>query len=114
MTKGAKEKDGRQQVTCTVMLELESRECIVMTQLLFITQENNSYKTGNVMYIYRNLEGLSRNHCYRGKIRIIHSECKFIALVNQLAKCMSRIILSSVVCRALPCFSTLSINGTIL
>jgi hypothetical protein len=51
MTKGAKEKGGGQQGTCIVMSELEPGECIIMAQLFFITQENNSYKTGNVLYV---------------------------------------------------------------
>jgi hypothetical protein len=51
----------------------------------------------------------SRNHCCRGKaISITYSECVSVALVIQHAKRMRRIILSSVVCPALPYFSTLS------
>ena len=51
----------------------------------------------------------SCNHCYSGKaISIISSECVFIALVTQNAMRIRRIILSSVVCLALPYFSTLS------
>jgi hypothetical protein len=61
------------------------------------------------MYYKRNIEALSRNHCCRGKaISITYSECVFVALVIQHAKRMSRIILSSVVCLAVPYFSTLS------
>ena len=39
---------------------------------------------------------------------IIYSECVSVALVIQHAKRMRRIILSSVICRALPYFSALS------
>ena len=44
----------------------------------------------------------------RGKaISITYSECVSVALVIQHAKRMRGIILSSVACTALPCFSTL-------
>jgi hypothetical protein len=43
MTKGPKEKGDGQQDTYNVMSELEPGECIVMTQLFFITQDNNSF-----------------------------------------------------------------------
>ena len=39
---------------------------------------------------------------------ITYSECVFVALVIQHAKCMCYIVLSSVTCLALPHFSTLS------
>jgi hypothetical protein len=51
MSKGAKEKGGGLQSACSVMLEFEPWECIFSAQLLFITQDNNSYKSGNVMYV---------------------------------------------------------------
>jgi hypothetical protein len=51
----------------------------------------------------------SRNYCCCGKaISIAHSERVSVALVIQHAKRMCRIILSSVVCPAVPYFSTLS------
>jgi hypothetical protein len=51
----------------------------------------------------------SRNHCCRGKvINITYSACVSVALLIQHAKRMRRIILSSVVCLALPYLSTLS------
>ena len=41
------------------------------------------------MYIKRTIEGPSCNHCYRGKeISIVYSECVFVALGIQHAKCM--------------------------
>jgi hypothetical protein len=58
-----------------------------------------------------NIEGRSRNHYCRGKaitITYSYSECVSVALVIQHAKRMRRIILSSVVCLAVPYFSTLS------
>ena len=54
-------------------------------------------------------EARSRKHCCHGKaISITYSECGSAALVNQHAKRMRRITLSSVVCLAVPYFSTLS------
>jgi hypothetical protein len=51
----------------------------------------------------------SRNHCCRGKeISITYCECVSVTLVIQHAKRMRRIVLLSVVCLALPYFSTLS------
>jgi hypothetical protein len=61
------------------------------------------------MYVQRNTEGRSRNHCCRGKaINITYYECVSVALVIQHAKCMRRIILPSVACLAVPYFPTLS------
>jgi hypothetical protein len=60
------------------------------------------------MYVERNNEARSRNHCCREKaISIIYSECLFVALGIHHAMLMHRIILSSVACPALPYFSTL-------
>jgi predicted transcriptional regulator len=57
----------------------------------------------------RSVETRSRDHCCRGKaISITYSECLSVALVIQHAKRMRRITLSSVVCLAVPYFSTLS------
>jgi len=57
----------------------------------------------------RNTQVRSRNQCYRGKaIRITHSECVAVTLVDHHAKRMRRIILSCVACLALQHFSTLS------
>jgi hypothetical protein len=57
----------------------------------------------------RNIQARSRNHSSRRKaISITHSECVFVALVILHGKCVRRIILSCVVCLALPYFSTLS------
>ena len=56
-----------------------------------------------------NIEACSRNHCCCGKaISFIYSECVSVALVNQHAKLMRRIMLSSAACLALLYFSTLS------
>jgi hypothetical protein len=64
--------------------------------------------TSNVRITY-NTGGRSRNHCCRRKaIRVTYSECVSVALVIKHAKRMRRIILSSVVCPAVPYFSTLS------
>jgi hypothetical protein len=57
-----------------------------------------------------NIGTRSCNHCCRGRgvIIIAHSECVFVALIIQNAKRMCRIIFSSVACRALQYFSSLS------
>jgi hypothetical protein len=56
-----------------------------------------------------NIEAHSRNHCCRGKaISITYSKSVSVALVILHARCMHRIILSSVACLALPYFCTLS------
>jgi hypothetical protein len=56
----------------------------------------------------RNIEERLCDHCCREKaIVITYSEC-VLFLVFQHAKCMRRIILSSVACVALPNFSALS------
>jgi hypothetical protein len=61
------------------------------------------------MFILRNIKELSQNRCCRGKAIIItYSECVFVDVRIQHAMRMRPIILSSVVCRALPYFSTLS------
>jgi hypothetical protein len=57
----------------------------------------------------RNIEVRSRNCCCRGEaVSITLSECMSVTLGIQHAKRVCRIILSSVVCLALPYFSTLS------
>jgi hypothetical protein len=61
------------------------------------------------MYVQRNIEALSCNHCCRGKaISITYCECVSVVLVIQHAMRMRLIILSSVACLALKYFSTLS------
>jgi hypothetical protein len=66
------------------------------------------------MYVSRNIEARSRNHCYRGKaVSITYAECVSVALVIRHAECMRRIIFSYVACLAVPYFSTLSKNGAI-
>jgi hypothetical protein len=59
-------------------------------------------------YVKRNNKARSRNHRFRGiAISITYSECVSVALVIQHAKCMHRIILSSVFSMATRNFSTL-------
>jgi hypothetical protein len=54
------------------------------------------------MYVERNIEARSFNHCYSGKaISITYSEYVSVALGIQHAMRMRRIILSSVACLAL-------------
>jgi hypothetical protein len=46
------------------------------------------------MYVQRNIEARSRNHCCRGKaISITYSECVSVALAIQHAKRMRRIVI---------------------
>jgi hypothetical protein len=67
------------------------------------------------MYIQRNIEARSCNHCCRGKaVSITYCECVSVALVILLAMRMRRTILSSVACPARSYFSTCSQNGTIV
>jgi Na+/glutamate symporter len=67
------------------------------------------------MYVYSNTVARLCNHCCSGKtISITYSEFVCVALCSQHEKRMCRIILSSVVCLALPNFSTYLINGVIL
>jgi hypothetical protein len=59
------------------------------------------------MYVGRNDEACSHNHCCLGKaISITYSECLSVALVIWHAKHMHHIILSPVVCPTLPYFLT--------
>jgi hypothetical protein len=55
------------------------------------------------------MEVRSRNPWYRGKaISITYSGCVPVAFIIQHAMRLRRIMLSSVACLAVPCFSTLS------
>jgi hypothetical protein len=61
------------------------------------------------MYVYRNSQGRSCNHCHSGKaIRITYSECAFVALGIQPA--MRMCIVSSVACPSVQTFSLLSLK----
>ena len=45
------------------------------------------------MYVYRNTEELTCNHCFSGKaIYIIYSDCVFVALIIQHAMSMRLIV----------------------
>jgi len=57
------------------------------------------------MYVQRNTEVHSRNHCCRGRtITITYSQFVSVALVIQHVMSMRRITLSSVACLAVLCF----------
>ena len=60
------------------------------------------------MYVSRNVEEHSRDHCCGKAIITTYSEHLFVALVMQHAKRMRRVVLSSVACLSLSYFSTLS------
>ena len=71
--------------------------------------------TRHAMHVQRNMEARSLNDCYRGKARsITYSEWVFVVLVIRHTKGIFPVILSSVACSALPHFTTLYHNGTIL
>jgi len=58
---------------------------------------------------YNYIAARSRNLCWRGRARrITYSKCMSVDLVAQHAIRMRRITLTSAVCLALPCLSTLS------
>jgi len=61
------------------------------------------------MYVKRNVEMRSCNHCESGKaISITYCECVFVALGIQHSMRMSRITVSTVVCPALQFFPHIS------
>ena len=65
--------------------------------------------TIKVMWLWRNIEALSRNHRCSGKaVSITYSECMSIALFIQRAMRVRHILLSSVACPDLQYFYTLS------
>ena len=71
------------------------------------TEINGS--TRQAMYVKRDNDERSRNHCCRGNaIRNTYSECVFVAVVTQHAKRMRCIILSAVAFPALSYFYKLS------
>jgi hypothetical protein len=75
-------------------------------------QVNYRFKNNKRGIIYKcNIEARSRNHCCRGKaINVTYSECVSGALFAQHAKGTLCVMLSYVVCPALPCCSQLSHN----
>ena len=72
----------------------------------------NVDETRQTVYVYRNIEARSRNHCCRGKaVRIKYYECVSLAFVIKHAMRMRHITLSYVACLALSYFFTLSRKG---
>ena len=60
------------------------------------------------MYVQRNIEARSRNHCCHYAVSITYSERVPVGVVIHHAKRMRRMILPSVACLPVPYFSTLS------
>ena len=68
--------------------------------------------TTQAKYVQRKMEALSHVHCCLGKaVCISYSDCVCLALVIRNAKCMHRILLSSVAYLLPTHFSTLSHKG---
>jgi hypothetical protein len=68
--------------------------------------KHDTVSTRHVCMYKCNTETHLHNYCCRAQARgITNSECVSIALVIQYAKCVCRIILSSVTCLAVPHFS---------
>jgi len=64
--------------------------------------------TRQAVHVWRTTETRSCNHCCSGKaISITYSECLFVDLVIQHVTCMSVIVLSYLICLAVPHFSTI-------
>ena len=84
-----------------------ARRCTT-TQKLNLNCELPENKTRQEMYVERNNEARSQNHCCSEKaISITYSECVSVALGIHHATLMHRVILSSVACPALLYFSLL-------
>jgi hypothetical protein len=82
-------------------------EHVFMSHVPFWLCENRIQQGKQCTYKYNRVR--SHNHLWHGKAIIItYSEGMSVALVFQHANCMCHIILSSVACLAVPCFSTLS------
>jgi len=80
---------------------LHSHHCEDFVSNRIIIYKQDGYKP--------NTKAHSCDHCCSGKaINITYYEFVFVALGNQHAMHMRHIVLSSVACRAVPCFSTLS------
>jgi hypothetical protein len=65
--------------------------------------------TRQVIYVWRNIEACSRNHCFRGKvISIKYCDCVFVALVVYHENRMRHVMLPCAACLALTTFSHIS------
>jgi hypothetical protein len=83
--------------------------CLVAHSVFFTLSAELSRSHHQKDRLQRNIEARSRNHRCCGKaVSITHSERVSVVRVIQRAQRMRRIILSTVVCPALPYFSMLS------
>ena len=105
----------RETVSCAEIKERDGPHifsCICVYTAHFFAknaQTDNKFYRRKTMYVWRNIQARSCNHCCCGKaINVTYSECVSVALVVQHAKRMRRIILTYVACMAVPYFSTLS------
>jgi len=73
----------------------------------YYERHTREHTTRQTMYVLRNIEGSSYNHCCHAKpIWITHAECVFVALVIEYAMRMRHTILSCVACPTIAIFST--------
>ena len=79
--------------------------CLVAHSVFFTLSAELSRFHHQKDRLQRNIEARSRNHCCGQAISITYSACVFVVWVIQHAQRMRRILLSPVVCPALPYFS---------
>jgi hypothetical protein len=94
-------------------LKTQLYRTVLFISLLIMSElsSDRMYKQERQCTCKRNVEALSYKHCCSGKaISITYSECVSVALDIQHAKCMHRIILSSLSSLTVSYYSTLPYN----